>query len=429
VEAVSEVVEDSVVVDSPEEGEASVAAEPLAAGKGRTMINEYDDDVVRIDLTGRAQTQHETQPDGLMKLVQSYDAIVRQGGVYFPAAYQFVRELGRGQQGQVFLAQRHGARGCVTEHAIKIFDPSLYKSAEEYWTDMGRIARQLSLMQRIQTPTMVARHAYEETRGIGYIQMEAIDGLDVRRLLSISHLNVVRERSSAEEWDRFTTTIFRVDRDRVRLQPGVTIYIMRRVLQSLERLHSMGFLHSDIKPGNIMIDRLGSVKTIDFGRALRVGETAAFLLGSPSYMSPEQHEGKTGTIQSDLYSLGLVGIEMLRGTPLLGEYSGTEEQLLEAKLHLSEHLHDMLPDSVQDNHALVSILRHMTCVNPEERFTSARDADVGDLGLRVIDKQLVRADLDSEYGRDFADYLKKLVDPSTGRIELNSLDTHSGDSS
>jgi serine/threonine protein kinase len=418
---------DSVVADSPEEAEASVAVEPLAAGKVRTTMNEYDDDVVRIDLTGRTQKHNRIEKDqstdaaGLMKLVQSYAAIVRQGGVYFPVAYQFVRELGRGQQGQVFLAQRHGARGCVTEHAIKMFDPSLYQSAEEYWTDMGRIARQLSMLQRVQTPTMVARHAYEETRGIGYTQMEAIDGLDVRRLLSTSHLNLARERSTQEEWDRFTTTIFQIDGDNVRLQPGVAIYIMRRVLQSLERLHSMGFLHSDIKPGNIMIDRLGTVKTIDFGRALRVGETAAFLLGSPSYMAPEQHMGKTGTVRSDIYSLGLVGIEMLRGTPLLGETTATAKELLAAKQTLPEHLHDMLPRAVCDNHALVSILRQMTCLQEEDRYTNAREADVGHFGLRVIDKQLVQADLDSEYARDLSDYLRKLVDPSTGRVELHSI--------
>jgi len=393
-------------------------------------MTEYltQDDVVRIDLTGRSDAPRGGgvgwvgTTDGLEQLTQAYDAIVLQGGVYFPVAYQFMRELGRGRQGQVFLAQRHGARGCVTEHAIKVFDPRLYQTAEEYWTDMGRIARQLSLLQRVQTPSMVSRHAYEETRGIGYIQMEAIDGLDVRRLLSPSHLALAKTRSTPEEWRRFTTAVFKMDGERVRLQPGVAIYIMRRVLQSLERLHSMGFLHADIKPGNIMIDRLGSVKVIDFGRALRVGETAAFLLGSPMYMAPEQHLREMGTVQSDLYSLGLVGIEMLRGGPLIADHAPNEGVLLAAKRDLPERLHHILPIRVRENGALVSILRRLTAVSPADRFPSAREADVGELGLRVIDKQLVRADLDSEYARDLADYFKKLTDPSTGRVELTPID-------
>jgi eukaryotic-like serine/threonine-protein kinase len=389
---------------------------------------EPDRDVVRIDLRDRTEFlsgfdlgASETA-DRMALLVQAYDSIIRQGGVFFPITYDFVRELGRGRQGQVFLARHHGARGCITEHAIKVFDPRLYESAEEYWADMGRIAQQLTLLQRVQTPTSVARHAYEETRSIGYLQMDAIDGLDVRRLLSPAHLTLARGRSTEEEWQRFTTAIFRVEGERVSLQPGIVVYIMRRVLRSLDRLHSMGFLHSDIKPANIMIDRLGSVKVIDFGRALRVGETAAFLLGSPVYMAPEQHLRETGTTRSDLYSLGLVGLEMLRGVPLVQMENIDEEVLLATKQSLASTLHDMLPEHVRDNHDLVAILRRMTDVDPSARYATARDADVGDAGLRVIDKQLVRADLDSEYAHDLADYMKKLVDPSTGRIELTSID-------
>jgi len=187
----------------------------------------------------------------------------------------------------------------------------------------------------------------------------------------------------------------------------------------------MGFLHSDIKPGNIMIDRLGSVKAIDFGRALRVGETAAFLLGSPGYMAPEQHLRETGTEQSDIYSLGLVGIEMLRGEPLLPTGQADEKALLAAKRELPDNLPDMLPPHVRDNHSLVSVLRQMIDVDPVARYATAREADIGDVGLLAIDKQLVRADLDSEYTREFTAYLRKLVDPSTGRIELSSIDVPS----
>jgi hypothetical protein len=100
--------------------------------------------------------------------------------------------------------------------------------------------------------------------------------------------------------------------------------------------------------------------------------------------------------------------------------------LLAAKQVLPEKLHEILPENVCNNHALVEILRRMVNVDPAGRYGSAREADVGHDGLRVIDKQLVRADLDSEYARELADYLQKLVDPETGRIELAPIgDEHS----
>ncbi len=390
-----------------------------------TTVHDHSSRVVRINLTNSAASHH-AKPEGgdgqMAQLSSTYDQIVEQGGVFFPVAYQFIRELGRGRQGQVFLAQRHGARGCVTEHAIKLFDPRLYESAEEYWTDMGRIAYQLSLLQRIQMPTMVARHAYEETRGIGYIQMEAIDGMDIRRLLTPSVMAIAKKRSTTAEWEHFNSTMFHIDGVRVGLQPGFAIYIMRCVLRSLERLHNMGFMHADIKPGNIMIDRLGSVKTIDYGRALKIGETAAFLLGSPMYMAPEQHMREVGSDRSDIYSLGLVGIEMLRGHKLVYSENPDEETLLEAKKRLPDDLDVLLPKHVRDNSDLVAFLRRMIAVSPADRYRSAPEAEVGDQGLRVIDKQLVQADLDSEYARDLAYYLTKLVDPRTQRVETGLID-------
>ena len=71
------------------------------------------------------------------KLVQNYKNILQSKTIFYPVAYRLARELGRGHQGVVFLAFRYGARGCVTRHAIKIFDPSIYPDSKTYWTDMG----------------------------------------------------------------------------------------------------------------------------------------------------------------------------------------------------------------------------------------------------------------------------------------------------
>jgi serine/threonine protein kinase len=351
------------------------------------------------------------------QLHRNYSAIVQSKAVYYPVAYQFLRELGRGRQGQVFLGLRQGSRGCITEHAIKVFNPEIYRSPEEYWTDMGRIAFQISKLHRMHGAHLVWTSLYEETYGIGYCQMEAIDGLDLARLLQRDHLDLSRKRCTGREWNRLTKPLFRMESDRLRLQPGVVVYMLRGALRGLERLHEDGFLHSDVKPGNVMVDRTGVVKLVDFGRAVRIGEQQAFLLGSPLYMAPESHRREPPGIASDLYSLGLVALELLRGEPIAPRNGISEQDLLTIKAGLPVRLLDLVPSYVAANRELMAILRRFIEPNPADRFASAREAEVGSQGLLIIEKQLVQANLDTEHERDLSDYLDRLVDPQTGRIE------------
>lgn len=372
---------------------------------------------------GGAISKRDEMPTGMTldQLVQNYESIFKVSAIFYPAAYHFVRELGRGRQGRIFLALRQGARGCITEHAIKVFDPSLYRSPQEYWTDMGRIAHQISKLHHLQSPNLVSRYTYEETYGIGYIQMEAIDGFDLRRMISHAEYERARLRSgsSPAEWVRQTSSIFRVNDGNLCLQPGIVVYILRGALKALELLHSVGFLHCDIKPGNIMIDRLGTVKIVDFGRAVMVGERLSFLLGSPMYMSPEMHRREACDLQSDIFSLGLVALEMLRGLPIVAGDDVDEQQLLDVKTGLSERLDELLPGDVLDNEHLVAVIKRFLAPEPSSRYATARDADVGEQGLRIVDNQLVKAGLDSEYPRDLSEYLARQVNEHTQRIELS----------
>jgi len=302
---------------------------------------------------------------GSRQLAANYRAILAERAVYYPVAYRFPRELGRGRQGIVYLGLRQGARGCVTRHAIKIFDPSIYSSAKKYWTDMGRIAAQTSKLQLVQNPTLVAPEIYEESNGIGYLQMEVVDGISLRELLDGTHMEQVRARSTDEEWNRFTDVIFRLENDKIMIQPGIVLYILRQVLRGLETLHEMGFIHSDVKPANIMIDRLGYVKLIDYGRAMLADEKITILLGTPVYMAPEAHEERVARTYSDIYSLGLVGLEMLRGERLFPpEDPKSEAELLEAKNDLPNHLYDILPDHVRHNAQFLILLQRFLEPNP-----------------------------------------------------------------
>ena len=168
---------------------------------------------------------------GSRQLTANYRSILAARAVYHPVAYRFPRELGRGRQGIVFLGLRQGARGCVTRHAIKLFDPAIYSTAKKYWTDMGRIAAQTAKLQLVKNPALVAPDIYEESNGIGYVQMEVVDGISLRELLDGDHLEQARARCTEEEWQRFTDVIFRLQDGKLMIQPGIALYILRQVLR------------------------------------------------------------------------------------------------------------------------------------------------------------------------------------------------------
>jgi len=358
---------------------------------------------------------------GSRQLADNYRALIRSRAIYYPVAYTFERELGRGRQGVVFQGLRQGARGCVTRHAIKLFDPSIYPSAKKYWTDMGRMAIQTSRLQTVRSPNLVARDVYEESNGIGYIQMEVVNGCDLRCLMSPVLLQEARKRCSKKEWDHFTDSVFRVQNGITQIQPGIALYLMRQALRGLETLHGLGFVHSDIKPANIMVDRLGYAKLIDYGRAVMVNERTSFLLGSPLYMAPETHRREPSNEATDIYSVGLVGLEMMRGEPLVDYSSMNETDLHAFKLNLLNVLPDMLPSHVRQNEHLVYLFQRFLDPNPERRFATAADAESGREGLAVVHKQLAQLGKDTEYGRELSNYLAKLVNPKTDHIEVDHV--------
>ena len=380
---------DSAAASPPPPGATTVTGGPVAAAGAPPEAGRW---------IGRGGEQ----------LVANYKAIINARAIYYPVAYRFVRELGRGRQGIVYLSHRQGARGCLTRHAIKLFDPAIYGNVKKYWHDMGRIAQQISRLQAVSCPNLVGRDIYEEANGVGYVQMEAIDGFDIHELIFGRHFDVARNRSTPEEWARFADVIFRFEEGRVLIQPGVALYIMRQALRGLEALHDAGFVHCDLKPSNIMADRLGYIKLVDYGRANLVDEKITFLLGTPLFMAPEMHRRERYLIASDIYSLGLVGLEMLRGQALADYSRMTEAQLLQVKMELPKRLPEMLPTHVRRNKDFVAVLQKFLHPDPARRYANAQEAESGSMGLALLHKQLTMLGKDSEYDRDLESYLAKL---------------------
>jgi serine/threonine protein kinase len=351
-----------------------------------------------------------------LRLIDSYRAILREGALRYPVAYHFIQELGKGRQGVVFLAVRQGARGCRTRHAVKLFDPSIYSTAERYWTDMGRIAGQVSRLQPTQHANLIACDIYDECNGVGFVQMTAVDGVDLQYFLSSTHLAIARGQCTDDEWRHFMSVLFRLQGDRMLFTPGIAVHILREMLSGLEHLHEAGFLHGDIKPSNIMLDRNGGIRSVDFGRASLIGERISVQLGSPLYMAPEIHRLEPGQPQADMYSLGLVAVELLGGRIPLNPNLFQDDALLEAKMRLPDKLENWLPPYVVENDLLMNILRKMLQPEPKQRFRSAREASGSSKGLRGVQRQLAKMDFDAEYEVEIERYMKKLLDPSTGHI-------------
>jgi len=155
---------------------------------------------------------------------------------------------------------------------------------------------------------------------------------------------------------------------------GDVLFIGAQVANGLQAAHSQGLVHRDIKPGNIMITPGGKVKVTDFGIVSLQNEESDItktgsVLGTASYISPEQAQGKPVSVESDLYSLGTVLYELITGNPPFE----AESPIATATKHLTEKpekpskYRKDLPKGVEN--AILKLL-HKTI---KDRFKSAED--------------------------------------------------------
>jgi len=159
-----------------------------------------------------------------------------------------------------------------------------------------------------------------------------------------------------------------------RILPDRAIDIAMDVCQALEAAHARGVIHRDIKPGNIMLNERGDVKVTDFGIARMtttadtIAQTAA-VLGTASYLSPEQAQGQPVDGRSDIYSLGCVLYEMVTGRPpFLGDSPVTvaSKHVLEQPASPSKVNRDVSSD-------LDSVILRALSKNPANRYQSAEE--------------------------------------------------------
>jgi serine/threonine-protein kinase len=254
--------------------------------------------------------------------------------------YPVIREIGKGAMGTVYEGFDPDTGEKV---AIKIL-------RAEHLADGGadsasaRFEREALATRRLQHPNIVAVREYGEQGRIKFIAMEFLHGRELRQLM----------------------------RERGRFGLDDAVFVLLQLLDALGHSHQHGVVHRDIKPSNVMVMEGLSIKVMDFGIA-RI-ESAAFtqigtLLGTPSYMSPEQMRGEPADGRADLWAAGVMLYEMLAGRSPFAATTSFEVMRSAAILEPPpvSSLVTGLPTSID------AVLRRALAKNRDDRFQEAGD--------------------------------------------------------
>ena len=206
--------------------------------------------------------------------------------------YEILGELGHGAMGVVYKGRDPIIDRLVAIKTIR-FD-RLYEE-QEIQGLKDRFFKEAQAAGKLSHPNIVTIFDVGEDRGLSYIAMEYVEGEVLSQYLLQDHLLPVDE----------------------------VLEIIAQAAEALDFAHQRKIVHRDIKPANIMRTSEGQIKVMDFGIAKFPSSTltqAGSILGTPSYMSPEQIRGEDLDGRSDLFSLGCILYELLTGVkPFRGE--------------------------------------------------------------------------------------------------------------
>jgi eukaryotic-like serine/threonine-protein kinase len=253
--------------------------------------------------------------------------------------YALEREIGRGAMGTVYLGRDTAINRQV---AIKAIPLASEFSDAELVEARTRFFREAETAGRLNHPNIVTIYDVGEERGLAYIAMEYLKG---------QHLSDYARSNNL-------------------LEPRKVLELMSRTAAALGFAHKQQVVHRDIKPANLMYDPASDIlKITDFGIARLTGAGSTrtgIVLGTPSFMSPEQLEGRTVTGHSDMFSLGVSLFQLLTGQlPFSADsMTGLMQQIAEAPHPPLRAFRPDLPACVE------TVIDRALAKNPDDRYDS-----------------------------------------------------------
>ena len=168
--------------------------------------------------------------DGLKALGEHYRSLVEGKAVGWDAERPFLKCLGVGGQGVVYLSERRGVDGFTIPVALKVFSPDRFTAPVEYTAEMARLATVASRVARIQQDHLVDVQNVVSIEGIHVLEMEWVDGYDLRRLLTPDAYGRVREQVTERRWQTINQVVMTEGRQQPRLRPGTAASVIRECL-------------------------------------------------------------------------------------------------------------------------------------------------------------------------------------------------------
>lgn len=283
---------------------------------------------------------------------------VAQAGQRF-GDYELLEEIGRGGMGVVYRARQISLDRIV---ALKMLVRRPFETPEL----AERLEAEAKAAARLHHPGIVAIHEFGQHAGQFFFSMEYVEGRSLADVIAESPGQI--------------TDFERVAR------------YLRDIAAAVHYAHEQGILHRDLKPSNILVEVSDTVKVTDFGLAKQIGTDSGMtltgqVLGSPSYLSPEQAAGQHDRIgpRSDVYALGAVLFELLTGRPpfVADSFEANLIQIREKEAPLPRLLNPRVPRDLETI--------GLKCLEkePDRRYASAREL-AEDLG-RFLDREPIRA--------------------------------------
>ena len=269
--------------------------------------------------------------------------------------YRLVEKIGEGGMGVVWKARD---TTLDREVAIKILPEQLAQDSDR----MARFEREARLLASLNHPNIAAIHGFHESGGHLFIAMELVDGEDLAERLRRGPLPL-----------------------------DEALQIAGRIAAALETAHGAGVIHRDLKPANVKVGEDDRVKVLDFGLAkafeadpasasvsaslsptiTAAGTMAGMILGTASYMSPEQARGRAVDTRADIWAFGCVLYELLTGKQVFAGETVTD---ILAGVVKSEPDWNALPAGVP--HTIRALLQRCLRKDPKRRLRDAADVRV-----------------------------------------------------